>query len=164
MRKRGRSLGLSLEKSDELAKRLNFFDQLKDHQRQKILRELESSAYAFSEGDTIIKEGDKQDYALYILLSGTVHIQKGANADVCVAEVLSGDFFGEVSFIMRTPRMATVKAADECIVLRLNQENFHRLELPIQIAIKDKIILRLIMRLNKMNKEVFNLHSDLAYL
>ena len=162
MRKRGKPLGLTLEKSDQLAQRLNFFNQFKDYQRQKVLRELEGSVYSFVEGDILIQEGDVDDFSMYVLLSGKVFVQKGE--DVCVAEILAGDFFGEVSFIMKTPRMATVRAANSCIVLRLNQENFHRLEVPLQLVIKDKIIVKLMTRLNKMNKEVFELHSDLTYL
>ncbi|KIM09337.1 MAG: hypothetical protein KU28_01555 [Sulfurovum sp. PC08-66] len=161
MKSTPKPLIISFEKLDDLAKRVNFFNTMRDHQRSRVLRQLSSNIYAYKKGEQILREGD-DDTDMYILLSGSVTVAKGKDEFFPLGTIVAGDFFGEISFIMKNRRLASVVANEDCIVLRLCDEHFGTLELPIQMAIKDKILVKLITRLDKMNKQVIELHQNNA--
>ena len=57
----------------------------------------------------LIKKGNKAKY-LYIILDGKFSILAGKDGDKKVAELLSGEFVGEMSFVDSAPPNATVKS------------------------------------------------------
>jgi len=70
---------------------------------------------AYPKGTEIIRQGDPGD-AFYLLVDGKVQvIRDGAH----VANMGSGDSFGEVALISGEPRNATVRAAEDCRAYRL---------------------------------------------
>ena len=72
----------------------------------------------FRQGDTIIAEGEVGGTA-FLITAGSVEVivGKGANAR-SIAELATGEVFGEMSLIDPGPRSATVKALTnaECVV------------------------------------------------
>jgi len=77
-------------------------------------------------GDIIITQGEK-DERLFMLKKGklNVFIQKdGVNKKV--GEVQTGELFGEMAFIDKNPRSATVAAATESDVLIVTAQSFIR--------------------------------------
>lgn len=153
-----KTLLLTFEKLSDLANRVEFFSTMNEHQRVKVLKQLEGEVLAYERAETIIEEG-ADDCEMYIILSGLVTVQKGEEEFTAVGALREGDFFGEVSFIMKSKRMATVVANEETILLRLSQEKFTSLELAIQMIIKDKVLRKLILRLNTMNQYVLKLRN-----
>jgi CRP-like cAMP-binding protein len=59
--------------------------------------------------EVIVKEGTTGT-ALYIVLSGRARVERGGTA---IAQLGSGDFFGELALIEEHPRTATVVASEE---------------------------------------------------
>jgi CRP-like cAMP-binding protein len=57
-------------------------------------------------GDRLISK-DSSDRSIYVLLEGTVVVARGEQV---VAVLTRGDIFGEISFLLRAPRMADVTA------------------------------------------------------
>ncbi len=72
------------------------------------------------EGREIIKQG-QDDKTFYILINGAVDIIKDNEK---VAELKSGDYFGEVALLANTTRTATVKATEPSMLLAIDSDSF----------------------------------------
>ena len=151
-----KTIMIEFNKLLDLAQRLSFFSTMKSHEITRVLRQLNGDIFVYEKDNLIIKEGEK-DCDFFIILSGEVTVIKGKEAYGSVGTIKAGDFFGEISFIVHTPRLATIIAAEKTIVLRLSEANFTSLEPAIQLQIKDKIIQKLVSRLHLMNQMVLKL-------
>ena len=82
----------------------------------------------FKGGEVIFKENDLGD-EIYFILSGEVEIVKMVNKEVKVSHALSslgkGDFFGEMALFDKKRRSATVQAAGDVTLLRLECKDFY---------------------------------------
>jgi serine/threonine protein kinase/CRP-like cAMP-binding protein len=82
------------------------------------------------QGATIVREGERSD-ALYALGRGRVVVSTASLDDdglpaasssrVSVASLSEGEFFGEFSFLTRSPRSATVEAASDVVLMRIDR-------------------------------------------
>jgi cAMP-dependent protein kinase regulator len=70
-------------------------------------------ARVFHAGEAVLKEGEPGD-TMYALAQGTVQVMRGGNA---VAEMHEGDFFGEMALLTGAPRLATIEAKDDVVLL-----------------------------------------------
>ncbi len=84
-------------------------------------------------GERLIKQGDPSD-RLFIIITGrmrvtrTTHARRGeAPAEVVVRELGPGDTVGETGLLANTPRIATVGAVRESMVVALTQTAFAEL-------------------------------------
>jgi CRP/FNR family cyclic AMP-dependent transcriptional regulator len=78
----------------------------------------------FKDGELIFKEGD-EDRDLFIIQEGTVQIRKATNAgEIILAELLRGDFFGDMALLQNIPRFASAYSKGNCKVLVLQQGGF----------------------------------------
>lgn len=78
---------------------------------------------SFSEGDEIIQEGTPCD-ALYIVKAGSVRIIKGGSH---IGTIEAGEPLGEMAFIDRAPRSASVVAGKDAELIKLPAEPFEQL-------------------------------------
>jgi CRP/FNR family cyclic AMP-dependent transcriptional regulator len=103
----------------ELAQRLADVPLLASLDRKTLERLAEQGKRrSYAPGETIVREGEPAS-ALYVILSGRVRVERrGMGGSQVVAELLPGDFFGELALIEEEPRTATVTAIDqtECIL------------------------------------------------
>ncbi len=76
----------------------------------------------FAEGEALIEEGRPGD-GLYLLLSGRLEVRV-AKSTKPVAVLGPGDLCGEMSLLSNAPTMASVVAANDCLVLRLSRRRF----------------------------------------
>ncbi|MEQ8275868.1 MAG: serine/threonine-protein kinase [Deltaproteobacteria bacterium] len=73
----------------------------------------------YQTGDLVIREGDHSD-AFYAIKSGTVRVYAGDDEEpIGLAELTAGEIFGEIAAIEGSRRTASVRAVDECELLRL---------------------------------------------
>ncbi|MCS6904093.1 MAG: SpoIIE family protein phosphatase [Bacteroidia bacterium] len=102
-----------------------------------------------NDGDLIFEKGSTGD-CMYIIFQGRVKIH---SEDITLAELNSGDFFGEFSLIDNAPRSASVTAIQNgTILLQLNQDDFFVL-LSMQVEVSKKILQTIIQRLRKQNEK-----------
>lgn len=153
-----KKLNIEFEKLLELAYRIDFFSAMEKKQSVSVLKQLKGDLYLYNRQEKIINEGD-EDHTLFIILSGEVSVEKGSKQFSALGTLIGGDFFGEISFIRGTKRMTSVFAQKETIALQLSQKKFTVLDLEVQILIKDKVIEKLITRLNDMNAKVLDLRN-----
>lgn len=70
----------------------------------------------YQDGQIIIEEGSHGDW-VYVVESGSVEILKRVgDKDVVIERLEAGEVFGELGFIAKVPRIATVKAVGETTV------------------------------------------------
>lgn len=84
----------------------------------------------FSKGDIIIKQGD-EGQAAYIIESGVVEIliEKDKGLIQSLGTRTVGGIVGEMALVDNKPRTATIKALEDCQLLRISRADFdHRLD------------------------------------
>jgi CRP-like cAMP-binding protein len=102
-------------------------DALPEPARSEVLRAM--AAVPLPEGVPVFAQGDTAD-ALYLVVSGAVRVMMTfpeADVPVEVATLGPGRVFGELGLLDGSPRAATVAAADDCHLLRLDAESFAEL-------------------------------------
>jgi CRP-like cAMP-binding protein len=91
---------------------------------QRLLLKLESvNAKA---GDIIIRQGDEGDY-FYIIREGkcaVTRLASGQGWDVPLAELTTGDCFGEEALVSEVKRNATISMVTDGTLMRLSKKNF----------------------------------------
>jgi CRP-like cAMP-binding protein len=83
----------------------------------------------YSAGDVVIKQGDEGDF-FYVITSGACSVTRETplNRDgIRLAELETGDTFGEEALISENRRNATVTMMTDGAVMRLSKEDFHAL-------------------------------------
>ena len=78
-------------------------------------------------GDTVIREGDEGDF-YYLIESGRFQVGRlVGGAEVMLAELKSGDAFGEEALVSEAKRNASVSALTSGYLLRLNRNHFNEM-------------------------------------
>ena len=78
-------------------------------------------------GDVVIREGDEGDY-YYVVESGRFQVERlVGGAKVVLAELKSGDAFGEEALVSEAKRNATVVSLGDGVLLRLDRQHFNEL-------------------------------------
>lgn len=80
---------------------------------------------SYAAGEVILKQGDPSD-ALYILSTGLVRVVRDDEygAQIHVADIHPGGFFGEIGLLKSAPRSASVEAVTEVTVLVIDRPLF----------------------------------------
>jgi CRP/FNR family transcriptional regulator, cyclic AMP receptor protein len=139
----------------EIMERLDFFDAFSDYEKERITR-FYTNFYIYEQGEYLIKEGSR-DTSFFILLSGTVSVTKGVKK-LLMAKLDPGDIFGEVTFLTDTQRRTSnVFADDTVIVIKVDRGMLRQLSPEIREKIKDRVIEKLVKRLDYMNKEMIRI-------
>ena len=74
-------------------------------------------------GQTVIRKGDTGD-SMYLIASGELRVHDG---DHTINFVHHPEIFGEMALLDAQPRMASITATTESVLLRLDQEPFFEL-------------------------------------
>jgi CRP-like cAMP-binding protein len=105
--------------------RTGAFAQMPAARIDELLRRFERIRAA--RGEVLIREGDEGDY-YYVIESGRFQVGRlVGGADVVLAELKSGDTFGEEALVSEAKRNATVTALTDSQVMRLNRAHFNEL-------------------------------------
>ena len=98
-----------------------------------------------SEGAEIITEGDIDD-SFYIIISGRVEIKKG---DFSIGRLHEGDCFGEMGYLSKTRRSATIIADGRVQLMKINSTLIQQLSVDCQLQFSRVFLQTLVRRLSE---------------
>jgi len=136
--------------------RLTFFDTFTANEKRQIASE-DAHFRMYNPGELLIRQGSS-DRSLFIILTGAVAVT-GSDGGTVLAVLRAGDIFGEMAFLTDTRRTANVIARDAVIALKLDSVLFEQLPAEVREKFKDKIIKKLVSRLETANKELTRLST-----
>ncbi len=111
---------------------------------------------AVSEDTDVVKIGDP-GRSLYIVLEGEVSVlYPGRSADVELARLGPGDFFGEMALLNDEPRSATVRTVVDSRLLVLEKEAFRRI-LTSRPGVAVKVLETLSVRIRNADEQISTL-------
>jgi len=134
--------------------RLAFFNSFNADEKRRIVSE-DAHFRVYNPGELLIRKGSPER-SLFIILTGTVIVSDSAGGTV-LAVLRAGDILGEMAFLTDTRRTANVAAREAVIALKLDKAMFEQLPAVIREKFKDKIIEKLVTRLDTANKELTRL-------
>jgi len=112
------------EKAESLA-HVSLFKRLEPAELERLATRVEH--VTFAPGEAIFMENDKGD-ALYVVDSGSVRIWvlDDDAKPVTLAELKTGDFFGELAVLDRGPRSSNATAIKDTVLHRLSSDDFQQ--------------------------------------
>ena len=143
---------ISAEERFIMVKNLEFFQGFPDAEIWEIVRA--GSWQKYEDAQKIIVEGDMDD-SFYIIADGEVTVRKGKKN---LRKLSKGDCFGEMGYLTRTKRTATIVASGHAELLKLNSTVIGQVSLHCQVRFLKVFLRTLIHRLSatteKMSQEV----------
>lgn len=139
--------------------RLSFFNSFTTGEKHRIVSD-DAHFRVYKPEEMLIRQGSS-DQSLFILLTGTVNVMEGAGGTIFAA-LGAGDIFGEMAFLTETRRTANVIAREPVIALKLDRVLFDRLSPEIREKFKDRIIEKLVTRLDTANKDLARLNATIS--
>jgi len=114
------------------------FRNCKSDEKVDILDAFESVEY--KRGVNVITQGEDGQH-FYAVWSGTLkaYIEK-EGTNLHVASYGQGKSFGELALMYNTPRAATVKAEEDCVLVRIDRSAFRKIVLFFQLARQKKYV------------------------
>jgi membrane protein len=114
-------------------------------------RLLEKYGQTYQPGETLIEEGDQSEEAFF-LYSGSAAAYKNANGgERRLASLDEGQLFGEMAYLLKEKRTATVRAETEVVALVLPPDMLEQL-MRHSAPLSRRVIATLCQRLEKMNQ------------
>jgi len=108
----------------------------------------------YSDGELIIRQGEVGD-CMYVVQSGKVEVFRvEGDSEMHLGIIGAGDFFGEMALLDRAIRSASVRAAGEARVLKVDKKTFLS-----QVHADPTVALRIV---KTMSNRIRRLHAELA--
>lgn len=109
----------------------------------------------YAKGDFICSEGEPGE-EMYVVLKGAVSVYINSILDdkIHVADVKSGEFFGEMAIFEKKPRSASCIAAENTSCIAIRQENLRQL-IETCPDIAEKLMMGLSVRVREMNDKLY---------
>lgn len=126
-----------------------FLQTLDDEEIQQVMEH--GKFKTFSPFKQVIKQG-KEGTSFYILLEGRVNVMKidSNGKKHLITAIQEGDFFGEISLLLKKNRTATVISEVECEVFELKESDLKNFT----SAIREKLFYKFAVTLSKRLKEM----------
>jgi serine/threonine protein kinase len=128
-----------------------FFEIFSKEQIKEILSA--STITRVLKGGIVVAEGEIDD-SLYIILSGKVDVLKGEKK---IDSIDKGKCFGEMAYLSGKPRAATLKAATDCILMKISAVLMDGVPASIQLLFMKSFALTLINRISTNHKLILSL-------
>jgi serine/threonine protein kinase len=122
---------------------LHFFKDFTDDQITQVVNASDWQDYQI--GEVIVAEGDKET-SFYILAKGGVEVLKKGKV---IGNMKQGDCFGEIAFITRRPRGATIVARTDVTLMSVSNSLMEQVEPETQIQYYRIFLENLIARLSQ---------------
>lgn len=74
----------------------------------------------------LIKEGEHSNSMYWVQSGQLVVVKKRGNEEVILGHIFSGELVGEISFLDKEARSATVKAMTDCEIIEIPQETLDK--------------------------------------
>ncbi len=132
----------ALKAKFETIRRLGFFKEFSASEIWELIRA--SDWHTYPRQSVIIREGEL-DQSFYIILSGVVDIDKNGKS---IHSLQQGDCFGEMGYLARTRRSATVVAKTDVSIMKINANTIDRASLDAQLRFLKVFVKVLIERLS----------------
>ncbi len=133
---------IAIEEKFNMVKQLEFFQGFPDAEIWEILNA--SIWKSYKKNEDIIVEGDLDD-CFYIIISGKVVVKKNTKL---IRTLERGDCFGEMGYLARTKRTATIIADDDTSLLKINSTVIAQVSLKCQVRFLKVFLRTLIHRLS----------------
>ncbi|MBW3567584.1 MAG: protein kinase [Proteobacteria bacterium] len=131
-----------------MVRRLSFF---KEFSYPEVWEVLNASKWeTHDKGESIIVEGE-MDESFFIIVSGEVVVTKGGKT---LGKLVEGDCFGEMGYLNKTMRTATVTSDKGVAVMRVNSTLIEQASLPCQLRFHKVFLRTLIERLTRTSERV----------
>ena len=101
-------------------------------------------------GEEIVVQGET-DAAFYVVVSGNVEVYHDTKL---IDTIKAGDCFGEMGFLTKAKRTATVRAGDNVHLLKLNNEQVDRMSLGCQLHFNRVFLRTLLKRLSVTTSKI----------
>ena len=131
-----------------MARKVPLFNDFADDELGEVL--LVGDWEKYGPGDTIIKEG-LDDYSFCILVAGDVVVRKRGQD---LTTLKPGDCFGEMGYLARSRRTATIAALNDVCILRINETQMDQAPDSIQARFNKVFLKTLVQRLEKASDEL----------
>ena len=140
-------------------KRVELFAQMTDDELRKLAERLRYAPFA--KGNVIAKQGTPAQHWLFIIISGEAEVYlEGVGGEKRILNVLSnGAFFGEMSLMTGSPRVATVIAKTDVECYRLDKEAFEEILLA-RPGIAEEVSHVLVSRRMQLDSALQNLDEE----
>ena len=132
---------ISEQEKFNAVKQLDFFQGFPEGELWEIVRG--GTWQDYHEGEEIIVEGELDD-SFYIIVNGSVTVRKGAK-DLRTLD--KGDCFGEMGYLAKTKRTATIIAREDTSLLKINSTVISQVSLNCQVRFLKVFLRTLIYRL-----------------
>jgi len=143
---------ISEQERFNMVKKLDFFAGFPDAEIWEIVRA--GSWQKYDTGEQIILEGELDD-SFYIIADGEVIVRKSGKD---LRTLVKGDCFGEMGYLARTKRTASIVAKGRTALLKVNSTVINQVSLNCQVRFLKVFLRTLIHRLSvtteKMSKEI----------
>ena len=133
-----------------LARKIPLFNDFSDDELEEVLRV--GAWEKYGPGETIIKEG-LDDYSFCILIAGDVVVKKRGQD---LTNLKAGDCFGEMGYLARSRRTATISALNDVRILRINETQMDQALDSVQARFNKVFLKTLVQRLEKTSDELTN--------
>jgi serine/threonine protein kinase len=143
-----RSEAVCDEENFRAARKLDLFNEFADEELREVLSVGDWQDYG--PGETIITEGSAE-YSLCILVTGDVAVRKRGQD---LTSLTSGDCFGEMGYLSRTRRTASIVALNDVALLRLNEAQIDHASDSVQNRFNRVFLQTLVKRLERTSDEL----------
>lgn len=133
---------ISEEERFNAVKKLDFFQGFPDVEIWEIVRAATWQDYL--DGEDIIREGELDD-SFYIIVEGAVRVVKTSKD---LRTLVQGDCFGEMGYLAKTKRTATIVARGQTRLMKLNSTVIGQVSLNCQVRFLKVFLRTLIYRLS----------------
>jgi len=131
-----------------MVRALAFFE---DFAQPEVWELLHASAWKnYTDGQVIVTEGEMDD-CFFVIVSGEVQVMKGGKT---LGTLKEGDCFGEMGYLSKTKRTASIKAKGIVNLMRVNATLMERASKDTQLKFYQVFVKTLIDRLAKSNEKL----------
>jgi serine/threonine protein kinase len=141
---------ICLEERYQALRKIAFFNDFKPPELAEVLNNTQWLKY--DSNATVVSEGELED-SFYIIISGEVAVKKRAKT---LSRLGQGDCFGEMGYLGKTKRTATIQAIKDTILMKINALSAERVSANTQLRFYRVFSKTLIQRLARASEILSN--------